>query len=101
MALTVSIDTGIGMTFESGHAVIKDFHMERRFDASGNKVFTISYKGRVFMNEAMYDAGKAAVAGFNYEFNLVVGDDADQHNLLKLCYLNLKTQEGFTEGVDA
>ena len=54
MALTVSMDTGIGMTFESGHAVIKDFHMEKRFDASGNKAFVISYKGRVLMNSSIF-----------------------------------------------
>ena len=101
MALTISLDTGIGVSFDTAHAVIREFRMEKVYDDEGNKSFVVHYAGLIFVDVEKYTANKSPVSGFNYIFNLDVTDEADQHNLLKQCYINLKTQEGFTEGVDA
>tara|TARA_Y100000592_G_scaffold89076_1_gene145811 strand:+ start:54279 stop:54584 length:306 start_codon:yes stop_codon:yes gene_type:complete len=101
MALTISLDTGIGVSFNTAHAVIKEFVMNKIYDEEGNKSFVITYSGLIYVDVAKYTANKAPVSGFNFQFNLDVTDEADQHNLLKQCYTHLKTQDGFTEGVDA
>jgi len=101
MALTISLDTGIGVSFNTAHAVIKEFVMNKIYDEGGNKSFVITYSGLIYVDAAKYTANKAPVSGFNFQFNLDVTDEADQHNLLKQCYTHLKTQDGFTDGVDA
>jgi len=100
MALRVSIETDFGLTCAEAQAVIREFRMNKEVAEDGTKSFTITYGGLVFMDASTYTSGKSPIAGFNYQFPLDVTDGADQENLLKQCYLNLKTQEGFTEGVD-
>ena len=101
MALTISMDTDIGLTMSDAHAVIQSFMMNKAIAEDGSSVFTVKYSGLVWVDVSKYTSDKQAVVGFNYEFALDVGTDQNQYNLLKQCYLNLKTQEGFTDGVDA
>ncbi len=101
MALTINIDTKIGVSFSTAHAVIKEFRMDKSYDGEGNKSFVISYSGLVYVDVSKYTADKTPIGAFHHTFNLDVTDEADQHNLLKQCYINLKTQTGFTDGVDA
>tara|TARA_R100001082_G_C4365894_1_gene161930 strand:- start:2197 stop:2502 length:306 start_codon:yes stop_codon:yes gene_type:complete len=101
MALTISLDTGFGVSFNTAHAVITDFVMNKIYDEEGNKSFVITYSGLVYVDASKYTANKSPVGGFNYQFSLDVTDEADQTNLLRQCYTHLKTQDGFTEGVDA
>ena len=100
MALRVSIETDFGLTCAEAQAVIREFRMDKEVAEDGTKSFTITYGGLVFMDASAYTSDKSPITGFNYRFPLDVTDGADQENLLKQCYLNLKTQEGFTEGVD-
>ena len=53
------------------------------------------------MDVSKYTGDKSPITGFNYQFLLDITDGADQENLLKQCYLNLKTQDVFIDGVDA
>jgi len=101
MALTLSIETAFGLTCAEAHAVIREFRMEKEVAEDGTKSFTVTYGGLVFMNASAYTGDKSAITGFNYQFPLDVTDGADQENLLKQCYLNLKTQTPFTDAVDA
>ena len=101
MALTLSIETAFGLTCAEAHAVIREFRMEKEVAEDGSKSFTITYGGLVFMDASAYTGGKSAITGFNYQFPVDVTDGADQENLLKQCYLNLKTQTGFADAVDA
>ena len=101
MALTLSLETAFGLTCAEAHAVIKDFTMEKKVAEDGTKSFPVTYRGLIFMNVSAYTGDKSAITGFNYQFPLDVTDGADQENLLKQCYLNLKTQTGFTNAVDA
>ena len=101
MALKVSIDTNFGLSCAEAHAIIREFRMEKEVAEDGTKSFTITYGGLVFMDVSAYTGGKSPITGFNYQFPLDVTDGADQENLLKQCYLNLKTQAGFTDAIDA
>ena len=101
MALKVSIDTNFGLSCAEAHAVIREFRMEKAVAEDGTKSFTIHYGGLIFMDVSAYTGGKSAINGFNYQFPLDVTDGADQENLLKQCYLNLKTQAVFSDAIDA
>jgi len=101
MALTLSIETTYGLTHDTAHAVIREFRMGKDVDEDGNKTFTVEYAGLVYIDAAKYEAGKSPILGVNHQFPLVITDAADQTNLLKQCYLHLKTQDGYTDAVDA
>jgi len=101
MALTVAIETGFGLSCAEAHVVIREFRMHKEVDDEGNKSFIVSYGGLIYMDESAYTDGKTPVTGLNYQFLLDITDGADQENLLKQCYLNLKTQDGFGEAIDA
>jgi len=101
MALTIAIETAFGLSCSEAHVVIREFRMDKELDGEGNKSFSVTYGGLIYMDESAYTGGKSPVTGFNYQFPLDVTDGADQENLLKQCYLHLKTQEGFEDAVDA
>jgi len=101
MALTQSIETTYGLTHTSSHTVIREFRMNKEIAEDGTKTFSVEYGGLVYVDEAKYTADKSPISGFNFSFPLVITEAADQTNLLKQCYLNLKTQDGFTDAVDA
>ncbi len=101
MALTVAIESAFGLECSEAHAVIREFRMDKEVDDEGNKSFILWYTGLIYMDEASYIAGKSPISGMNFSFPLDVGDGADQENLLKQCYVHLKLQEGFTDGIDA
>ena len=101
MALTVAVETAFGLSCAEAHTVIREFRMDKEVAEDGSKSFTVTYGGLVFMDASAYAGDKSAITGFNYQFPLDVTDGADQENLLKQCYLNLKTQDGFTDAVNA
>jgi len=100
VALKITMDSDIGLTMTDAHAVIQSFMMKKAKTEDGSSVFTVKYSGLVWVDASKYASDKQAVVGFNYEFALDVDANQDQYNLLKQCYLNLKTQEGFSDGVD-
>jgi len=101
MALTISVDTAFGIPCADAHAVIREFRMDKEIDEDDVKTFVVTYGGLVWVDADKYADDASPIVGYNFQFNLDVSDEADQHNLLKQCYVNLKTQEGFTDGVDA
>ena len=101
MALTISIETTYGLTHSEAHIIIREFRMTKEIAEDGTKTFSIEYAGLVYVDAAKYTADKSPISGFNFSFPLVITEAADQTNLLKQCYLNLKTQDGFTDAVDA
>ena len=101
MALTLNVETTYGLTHSEAHIVIREFRLNKEIAEDGTKTFSVEYGGLVYVDEAKYTAGKSPISGFNFSFPLVITEAADQTNLLKQCYLNLKTQDGFTDAVDA
>ena len=101
MAITVGIETAFGLTCAEAHVVIREFRMDKEVDDEGNKSFTVTYGGLIYMDEASYTGGKSPVTGITFTLPLDVEDGADQENLLKQCYVHLKSQAGFEDAVDA
>ena len=54
----------------------------------------------LFASEDAYEQDASAISGFNGELELNTANAKTQYNLLKQCYLHLKTQDGFTDAVD-
>ena len=106
MALTVGIETGFGLICATAHVVIREFRMNKEviFNDEGDivsKTFTVDYGALIYMDADSYAANKTAVTGLNGSFALDISDGADQENLLKQCYVHLKTQAGFEDAIDA
>ena len=106
MALTVGIETAFGLTCAAAHVVIREFRMNKEVEVDDDgdivsKTFTVQYSALIYMDEASYTADKSPVTGFNGSLPLDVGDGADQENLLKQCYVHLKTLAGFEDAIDA
>lgn len=101
MALRISMETGFGFTATEAHAVIHEFRLQKELEEDNpTPFFRVYYSGLVWKDLDAYTNQLPAFGGFNFVFELDTGVEHDQANLLRQCYLNLKTQEGFTDGVD-
>ena len=107
MALKVEYETEFGITCDYAYCVIVDARVDKRVDITGEgddevKVnsFTVKYRGKVYASDNAYEQDASAISGFNGDFELDTANAKTQYNLLKQCYLHLKTQEGFTDAVD-
>ena len=107
MALKVEYETEFGITCDYAYCVIVDARVDKRVDITGEgddevKVnsFTVKYRGKVYASDDAYEQDASAISGFNGDFELDTANAKTQYNLLKQCYLHLKTQEGFTDAVD-
>ena len=104
MALKVEYETEFGITCDYAYCVIVDARLDKRIDDTedGNEVksFNITYRGKVYASDDAYEQKASPISGFNGEFELDTANAKTQYNLLKQCYLHLKTQDGFTDAVD-
>ena len=104
MALKVEYETEFGITCDYAYCVIVDARLDKKIDDTedGNEVksFNITYRGKVYASDDAYEEKASPISGFNGEFELDTANAKTQYNLLKQCYLHLKTQDGFTDAVD-
>ena len=104
MALKVEYETEFGITCDYAYCVIVDARLDKRIDDTedGNEVksFNITYRGKVYASDDAYEQNASPISGFNGEFELDTDNAKTQYNLLRQCYLDLKTKEGFTNAVD-
>lgn len=108
MALKIEYETPFGIDCNYAHCVITGTHVDKRIEeevdedgeTTTTKMFEVHYNGQIFANDDAYDDGAAPVGGFNGSFELDVDPADDQFNIIKQCYENLKTQDGFTDGED-
>ena len=100
MALKISLDSQFGLTISDAHAVIKSFMMKKEKDEDGVNIFKVKYSGVIYVDATAYADNRPSIESFHYYFMLDTDANQTQYNVLKQCYLNLKTQEGFTDGVD-
>ena len=100
MALKISLDSQFGLTISDAHAIIKSFMMKKEKDEDGVNIFKVKYSGVIYVDATAYADNKPAIESFHYYFMLDTDANQTQYNVLKQCYLNLKTQEGFTDVVD-
>ena len=100
MALKIEYETNFGITCEYAHCVIVDTRCNKEIDEEGNKTFPIQYNGKIYANADAYADDASPVGGFNGNFLMSESAAKTQYNILKQCYIDLKTKDGFTEGVD-
>ncbi len=108
MALTIEYATHYGINCENAHCIVRDARVNKEehitHDEDGEEVttttFDINYNGKIFASADTYENGSAPIGGFNGRFELDAAAAKTQYNLVKQCYLNLKTMDGFTNGVD-
>ena len=95
MALRIEYVTPYGITCESAYCVVVNARCIREDD-----VYPVDYNGKIYASESAYNNGSSAIGGFNGRFELDVAAAKTQYNIIKQCYLDLKTEDGFTDGVD-
>ena len=61
----------------------------------------VNYTVKLYKNESAKEDGEHPFGGKSYTTTLNIANAKTQYNLLKQCYLHLKTMEGFTEAIDS
>ena len=104
MGLKIDYITNYGITCNDAICVMADVFTSKEIivndDESTTKTFKINYNGKIYASQAAYDAGASPIGGFGAEFDLDSAAAKTQYNIIKQCYVNLKTLSGFTSGVD-
>jgi hypothetical protein len=109
MALRIEYETNYGITCENAHCIIiearvnKDVYTTLGEDGVtfvSTTSFDVNYGGKIFASLSAYNDGASPIGGFNGSFELDAAGSKNQYNLLKQAYLDLKTKDGFTDGVD-
>ena len=100
MALEIDYNTNFGILCSDAICVISDTRCSKQTDMEGNKTFPIQYSGKIYANADAYADDASPVGGFNGNFLMTESAAKTQYNILKQCYIDLKTKDGFTEGVD-
>ena len=62
---------------------------------------TVEYRVKLYKNEEAKVNGENPFGGKGFMTTLDIGNGKTQYNLLKQCYLHLKTQTGFTDAIDS
>lgn len=99
MALKIEYETDYGITCEHAICVIEDVMCTKLVKDDG-KSFPVTYMGHIYASSESYESKKNPIGRFSYAFNLDNSASKNQHNLLKQSYIDLKTKNGFTEGID-
>jgi len=100
MALEIDYNTNFGILCRDAICVIFDTRCYREIDIEGNKMFPIEYNGKIYANAEAYADGATPVGGFNGRFLMNESATKTQYNIIKQCYEDLKTKDGFTDGID-
>jgi len=95
MALKIEYETNYGITCENAHCVIVNARCNKEDDE-----YPVEYNGKIYANESAYAVGASPIGGFNGRFELDDGGSKQQYNIVKQCYIHLKTMDGFTDGID-
>jgi len=100
MALKIEYETNYGITCDYAHCVIVDTRCNKEVDEEGNKTFPVHYSGKIYASDDAYANGASHIGGFNGKFLMSESAAKTQYNIIKQCYIDLKTKDGFTEGED-
>jgi len=111
MALTIEYETHYGITCENAHCVIVNTRCDKEIKIEQSiidgeeveievKTYPINFNGKIYASETAYNDGASPIGGFNGAFEMNSSASKTQHNIVKQCYVHLKTMDGFTDGVD-
>lgn len=98
MALELNYEHELGFTMNGMYAKIVRLSLESEDNSEG---ITVNYTVKYYKNETARQEGESPFGGRSFTMPLDIGNAKTQYNLLKQCYLHLKTQEGFTEAIDS
>ena len=88
----------LGVTLPNVYAKI----VRADFDNTENdEGVTVRYTIKLYKNESAKESGEHPFGGKSYTTTLNIGNAKTQYNLLKQCYLHLKTMDGFTDAIDS
>ena len=62
---------------------------------------SVEYSVKFYKNEDAKEEGEHPFGGKGFSTILNIGNAKTQYNLLKQCYLHLKTMDGFTDATDS
>lgn len=88
----------LGVTLPNVYAKITKVSFS---NMKNNDGVTVDYKVKLYKNENTKESGQPSFGGKNFTTTLDIGNGKTQFNLLKQCYLHLKTQTGFTNAIDS
>ena len=98
MALELNYETDYGITLESAYVKITDVQVDNEHNDEG---VVVRCHVRVYVSESAKEEDKPAIAGYGFSMPLDVSNAKTQYNILKQCYLHLKTMDGFTDAIDS
>jgi hypothetical protein len=88
----------LGITLENVYAKIARASFDNMENDEG---VNVSYTVKLYKNEEAKEAGEHPFGGMSFSTTLNIGNAKTQYNLLKQCYLHLKTLDGFTDAIDS
>ena len=107
MALKIVWDTPYGITCNDAYAIVTDATMQKKHQdiddegtAYARKYFVIRYKVKIWSDEASYNAGNSFIGGLKAQFEVDIAGTKNQYNVVKQCYLDLKSQPGWENATD-
>ena len=100
MALEIDYNTNFGILCRDAICVIVDTRCNKEIDVEGDNKYLIEYNGKIYANSEAYADNASPVGGFNGNFLMNKSATKTQYNIIKQCYEDLKTKDGFTEGID-
>ena len=108
MALKIEYETAYGITCDYAHCVIVDTRCNKEVlkeeDENGDEVITktfpVQYNGKIYASVDAYADGASPIGGFNGNFLMSESAAIIQYNIIKQCYIYLKTKDGFTDCED-
>tara|TARA_R110002020_G_scaffold180072_1_gene373970 strand:+ start:1603 stop:1902 length:300 start_codon:yes stop_codon:yes gene_type:complete len=88
----------LGVTIPNVYAKI----VRASFDNMENdEGVNVNYTVKLYKNEEAKEEGEPPFGGKSFITTLNIGNAKTQYNLLKQCYLHLKTMDGFTDAADS
>ena len=103
MALQIQYTTASGIDVISAHCIIRNAMVEKKITIQNDtvtKTLEVTYDGVIYSSASSYEKNESPLGGFGFSFEFDNASTKQQFNLIKQCYLNLKTQDGFTDGTD-
>ena len=88
----------LGITVPNVYAKIVRISLDNKRNDNG---VNVDYTVKLYKSKSAKENGENPFGGKGFMTTLDIGNGKTQYNLLKQCYLHLKTQEGFTDANDS
>ena len=88
----------LGVTLPNVYAKIARANFDNMENDDG---VNVQYTVKLYKSESAKEDGEHPFGGMSFSTVLNIGNAKTQYNLLKQCYLHLKTMDGFTDAIDS